>query len=757
MKKNLTKILFLLVFITGISTRTYSLTNNWTIAGSTSDGWEAYLGTGMPAGWPSPSGVNWGNPIAGWPNPTPNEFDLIKALFPSGSVPNNPKNFVWAKNAFIAPATTFYRKKFDRTVNDCNRVRILACSDEDRKIFVNGILVQSLGLSVSPPSIPWQVLSNIDITNLLKCGTNEITIEVTNTSSYCCLVANLQITDQPIKYTGVASYNTNVRCSEILKLKAPVLDGATYTWDGPNGFHSNLQNPEIANATTKHKGVYTCTLQLACCKLYSSVTVDFENCDVCSAEIDTTQLSCQVYKVNVQSRFVNIKCFQWQLDGVNVSGSINEHITNNLSPGHHDICYLYWGNRKSDENIFCCERVCIRIYIPTIDTLSLDTAYCYIPGKNGKYIIYNPCSKFPQYKYTTELPGKYAESKKKNCNPNTYHILTKGLWIYRFYDSKGCLRKVLFVNVNEHIAKSFVCEDFIQEGCDTTVDPQTVMPRNVDGCDSCYKTSLNDPNAHADLISMWSNGNKTYQKTFYDEINCTYCVFTFTIAPFKCPDFDLNIIVTTTSNPHVYRFAMLEDESEFCSQELFEFTNTLTGAVISPVVQRNPILRKNIFTVTFPSGPGTYRICLTMAKCYCDNRVRCTKTKCITLVIDGPSPYRERFMDENSQEILPSNLDLLSELSTINNVQDKPKSTELKLIPNPTSSKFQIVPSNVNSESITIYDNVQIISASGLILNEFNSLKSSEIIKTDKLDSGIYNIRVSWNNQIENLKLIVTH
>jgi PGAP1-like protein/IPT/TIG domain/Bacterial TSP3 repeat len=58
-----------------------------------------------------------------------------------------------------------------------------------------------------------------------------------------------------------------------LQLTATGLAGATYSWNGPNGFSSNLQNPTLPQATTAASGVYTVTLQAGSCSLAASTTV----------------------------------------------------------------------------------------------------------------------------------------------------------------------------------------------------------------------------------------------------------------------------------------------------------------------------------------------------------------------------------------------------------------------------------------------------------------------------------------------------
>lgn len=54
------------------------------------------------------------------------------------------------------------------------------------------------------------------------------------------------------------SSNSPICIGQNIELKAS--GGTNYTWTGPNGFTSTLQNPTINNANSSHSGVYTCTI-----------------------------------------------------------------------------------------------------------------------------------------------------------------------------------------------------------------------------------------------------------------------------------------------------------------------------------------------------------------------------------------------------------------------------------------------------------------------------------------------------------------
>ena len=57
---------------------------------------------------------------------------------------------------------------------------------------------------------------------------------------------------------GIASNNGPYCVGETIQLTVTTQAGATYSWTGPNGYTSNVQNPSIPNCTYEMGGTYTC-------------------------------------------------------------------------------------------------------------------------------------------------------------------------------------------------------------------------------------------------------------------------------------------------------------------------------------------------------------------------------------------------------------------------------------------------------------------------------------------------------------------
>lgn len=72
--------------------------------------------------------------------------------------------------------------------------------------------------------------------------------------------------------TATASSNSPICVGSTLNLTSNLVTGATYSWTGPNGFTSAVQNPAISNATVASAGVYTLVIDNGGCSSAPSTT-----------------------------------------------------------------------------------------------------------------------------------------------------------------------------------------------------------------------------------------------------------------------------------------------------------------------------------------------------------------------------------------------------------------------------------------------------------------------------------------------------
>lgn len=85
-------------------------------------------------------------------------------------------------------------------------------------------------------------------------------------------VITLSVNEIPA--TPTASANTPVCSNDVLQFNASTITGATYTWNGPGGFSSTLQNPAIVSPALSASGVYYVVAKVnGCSSAPASVSV----------------------------------------------------------------------------------------------------------------------------------------------------------------------------------------------------------------------------------------------------------------------------------------------------------------------------------------------------------------------------------------------------------------------------------------------------------------------------------------------------
>lgn len=75
----------------------------------------------------------------------------------------------------------------------------------------------------------------------------------------CSIKDSVQLTVLPLPFVNVSN-NGPICQNGTLLLFSDTINGATYSWTGPNGFSSNLQNPVLPNADTTFTGFYVVTV-----------------------------------------------------------------------------------------------------------------------------------------------------------------------------------------------------------------------------------------------------------------------------------------------------------------------------------------------------------------------------------------------------------------------------------------------------------------------------------------------------------------
>jgi gliding motility-associated-like protein len=123
-------------------------------------------------------------------------------------------------------------------------------------------LTASAGTSYawSGPNGFTSTLQNPTINNAVVNNSGSYTVVVTN-SNGCTNSDSLTVSINP-NTPVTASSNSPICEGDNLTMNAST--GSSYSWTGPNGFTSSIQNPTITNITTASSGLYSVTVTNAC-------------------------------------------------------------------------------------------------------------------------------------------------------------------------------------------------------------------------------------------------------------------------------------------------------------------------------------------------------------------------------------------------------------------------------------------------------------------------------------------------------------
>ncbi len=110
------------------------------------------------------------------------------------------------------------------------------------------------------------------ITNATLANSGVYHLAVTLNGCTSTNTGNINLVVNPIPVAPTILSNAPICVGAALQLSAVAVAGATYSWTGPNGFTSSLQNPVINNTVAANAGNYSCTITVLGCTGASSTT-----------------------------------------------------------------------------------------------------------------------------------------------------------------------------------------------------------------------------------------------------------------------------------------------------------------------------------------------------------------------------------------------------------------------------------------------------------------------------------------------------
>jgi gliding motility-associated-like protein len=166
-----------------------------------------------------------------------------------------------------AQGTCVFPQTFNITVNPLPPLPIISSNGpvcEGDPINLDGPAIAGATYAWTGPNgfvsaLEDPVISNATLSN---SGTYQLTITVNGCSSP---TANLNVVVNPLPALPVLGSNSPVCEGQTINLSSNNVPGGTYSWTGPNGFVSALEDPVINNATIGMSGTYNLSIALGTC------------------------------------------------------------------------------------------------------------------------------------------------------------------------------------------------------------------------------------------------------------------------------------------------------------------------------------------------------------------------------------------------------------------------------------------------------------------------------------------------------------
>jgi PKD repeat protein len=151
-------------------------------------------------------------------------------------------------------------------------------------------------------------IKNPTITGATVAMSGVYTVVVTKTATGCQNSSSTTVTINP--GPGANAANTGPYCAgSTINLSTSTVAGASYSWSGPLGFTSSLQNPIITGSTSSMSGMYIVTVTLSGCSSVDTTIVVVDDLSGIIASNDGPV--CEANTLNLNATTVSGATYSW--------------------------------------------------------------------------------------------------------------------------------------------------------------------------------------------------------------------------------------------------------------------------------------------------------------------------------------------------------------------------------------------------------------------------------------------------------------
>ncbi|MFM2284859.1 MAG: hypothetical protein RLZZ543_356 [Bacteroidota bacterium] len=173
-------------------------------------------------------------------------------------------------------------------------------------------------------------LQNPVLTNVTPAMAGVYQVTATNPVNNCSSISSVNVFVYATPATPTLTNSGPVCEGTPLNFTCNQYTGGTYTWTGPNGFTSNLQNPSIAAAPDAANGSYSCTVTVNTCPSLQATTTATINPYPTTPSPTNSGPYCAGDNIQLTSPAVTGATYEWK-DPAGVVISTNQNHTINTS------------------------------------------------------------------------------------------------------------------------------------------------------------------------------------------------------------------------------------------------------------------------------------------------------------------------------------------------------------------------------------------------------------------------------------------
>ncbi len=149
---------------------------------------------------------------------------------------------------------------------------------------------------------------SIQTTSTAESGTYSLTVTVSGCKSPA---SSTTVTVKVTPATPTAANGGAVCVGTPLQLSTATLSGANYSWTGPNGFTSAVQNPSVTTTSTAASGVYSLTVTVNGCTSAASTTTAIVNAIPVTPVINLNGPACEGASLGLGTASVSGASYTW--------------------------------------------------------------------------------------------------------------------------------------------------------------------------------------------------------------------------------------------------------------------------------------------------------------------------------------------------------------------------------------------------------------------------------------------------------------